>query len=204
MDNLKTNIKDINHKKNNITIIGIGGAGCNIVGYISKNFKKNRNLNYYGIDTDINSLLNIKNDVNTLLIGNDFLQGNGAGGDTKVAKIAINENIEDIKNILNDTDILITINAGGKGTGTGCTPEIIKIAKQMNKIVYSIIILPSITIDGNEIYTAATNEIIEIKNISACVTTISTDSIFNLNECCTLSDIFMKINVNILDIVKLI
>lgn len=173
-------IDDENIGKINIKILGIGGAGNNIISFLNKPKVNFSNVELWALNTDIKPLKKIKSEydnINCILIGKNMLNGIGAGGEAEVAKNAIQENINEIKENLNDTDIVFLIAGLGKGTGSGVTPEIAKMCKELGINVISFLVLPSIETEGKYIYSQAleAKEKIELYSDSLCL--ISNDKL---------------------------
>ncbi|EDP74295.1 cell division protein FtsZ [Hydrogenivirga sp. 128-5-R1-1] len=118
-----------------IKIIGIGGAGSNIVSKMG-NFINHVEL--YILDTNQKSLSkhSLKNKI---LIGKS---GIGTGSKSDIGKRAFNESVENIKSLFKDTDLIFLIAGFGGGTGTGVLPEIAKVLKEMGILTLSVITKP--------------------------------------------------------------
>ena len=136
--NLDAKYKEL--KKNNIPmpkikLIGIGGAGCNIIG----RFKREQqivvddfqNIIMIAMNTDLQALYENDADIK-LQIGEKLTNGNGAGAKPSVGKESAKESIEEIRRVLQDTDLLFLVCGMGGGTGTGATPIVAQIAKELD------------------------------------------------------------------------
>jgi len=164
----------------NIKLIGIGGAGNNIISFIEKKRSWPLNINTWLMNTDKKTLMRLKNlqiASSYFLIGEKKLHGYGSGGDPEVGKMAFEENANDVKEILKDTDILFLFAGLGKGTGSGVTPEIAKIAKQMGILTIAVVTLPSIDVEGQKTYENADNSYKILVESCDSICTISNDKI---------------------------
>lgn len=164
----------------NIKVIGIGGAGCNVINYITSYRPNVANAcTLYAFNTDIGPF-NLMNKVENLFILNkEELKGYGSGGKPEVGAAAVIHDKEIIKQELANTDILFIVAGLGKGTGSGGAPELAKIAKELNILTVAIVNMPSIASEGNKIYNNAFNSLQALASIADSVTTISNEKIIS-------------------------
>jgi len=116
-------------------LVGVGGAGGNIVSYLYKNLteqikkhahlEESLNIEYVAINTDQQDLTKIEINI-PLCIGPNVCHGFGAGSEPEKGKEAAEDSKEEIINLLKDFDFIILFAGLGGGTGTGATPEICK------------------------------------------------------------------------------
>ncbi|MCQ2117350.1 MAG: cell division protein FtsZ [Bacteroidales bacterium] len=132
--------KDWNYNNHNkIKVIGVGGAGCNVVTHV---FHKcvNKEVDFVLFNTDEQSLA-ISDVPTKIRLGH---KGIGAGCDPAKAREAALETQDAIKEIFNDESELVFIAAGmGGGTGTGASPYIAKLAKEAGKVVVGVLTFPA-------------------------------------------------------------
>ena len=122
-----------------IKILGLGGAGSNIVNkIISQNFFSN-NTDIIAINTDLQSLEN-NNAPRKIAIGKDAYYG--AGGSANTGKQAALESQDELKESIRDTDLLFIIAGMGGGTGTGASSVIANMAKELNILTISTVTAP--------------------------------------------------------------
>lgn len=122
-----------------IKIIGLGGAGGNIINkIIAQNLFAN-DIDIISINTDLQSLEN--NDApRKIAIGKNAYYG--AGGSAKTGKQAAIESQEAIKDAIKDADLLFIIAGMGGGTGTGASAVIANLAKELNILTISTVTIP--------------------------------------------------------------
>lgn len=166
-----------------IKIIGIGGAGNNIVKYMVNHHDWPDFVDIIALNTDYVALSNLGGKLrNIFILGAEELNGNGSGGNPEVGRSAAEADIETIKTLLLDTDVLILVAGLGKGTGTGATPVIAKIAQEMNILTIGMFNLPSIGAEGEKTYA---NAIQGLRKLSTCcngLTTVNNDKIINTDK----------------------
>ncbi|NPB04368.1 MAG: hypothetical protein GXO39_08165 [Thermotogae bacterium] len=131
-----------------ILLVGIGGAGCNIVDQVQAEHLKNYpyTVDVYAINTDRQNLANLRLD-NTIQLGR---KGRGAGSDPKKGRRMAEEAIRVGKlNMIKHSDereydLIIVVAGLGGGTGTGSGPVIVEHLRDMfpEAIVMGILIYP--------------------------------------------------------------
>ncbi len=188
-----------------IKVIGIGGAGCNVINHINQNIKLQDNVKLYAFNTDVGALRKLQGCCNCFLLGKKTLRGAGSGGDPRVGKSAAIDDLATIGEIIKDTDLLILIAGLGKGTGSGATPEIAKLAKNMGITTISIVNLPSIQAEGQKVYRNSINNFKEIVANSNSYCSISNDKIIQVaHDELTLFGAFKRANQEVGNLVSMI
>jgi cell division protein FtsZ len=122
-----------------IRVIGVGGAGNNMVDWLYK--KGIQGAEIIACNTDQQHLDNIDAD-KKFLIGRDLTKGLGCGGYPKKGEEAAKETINEIKNSLKDSDMVFVCAGMGGGTGTGAAHVVAKVAKEQEAIVIGTVTMP--------------------------------------------------------------
>lgn len=122
-----------------IKVLGIGGAGCNIINWLHG--KKTKGVKTYAINTDKQHLGMIKAH-KKIRIGKKLTRGFGCGGLPDKGAAAAKENKADIKKIFSNTNIAFICAGLGGGTGTGAAPEIARMAKEQGATVIGAVTMP--------------------------------------------------------------
>lgn len=135
----------------NVKVVGVGGAGCNIIMSMLKTIlgEYAYNTDLIMMNTDCQSLNepfneeNLKEHKNLTLkriqLGNNGL---GAGSDPEMGRIAAEYSKDEIKESLEGSDLIIICTGGGGGTGSGATPVVAKIAKELDILTIILITTP--------------------------------------------------------------
>jgi cell division protein FtsZ len=122
-----------------ISVIGVGGAGCNCVNRIANSgIKSARTL---AINTD-GKHLNMVNADKKVLIGRTITRGLGAGGDMEIAKKCAEADHDLLKKEIDENELVFLCAGMGGGTGGGAAPVVAKIAKQQGAIVVAMVTYP--------------------------------------------------------------
>ncbi len=122
-----------------ILFVGVGGAGCNIIGSLTESgFDLATCL---AVNTDLYQL-HISHSHKKLLIGNRTTAGIGAAGKPERGRRAAEESTRELVRELNGFDAVFIVAGLGAGTGTGAAPWIARLARLNNALVIGIAILP--------------------------------------------------------------
>ena len=123
----------------NIKVIGVGGAGGNMVNWLYK--KGIQGAEVAAINTD-KQHLDILSADRKVLIGRDLTRGLGCGGFPDKGRESAKEQIHDIKEVLKDADMVFVCAGEGGGTGTGAAPVVAQLAKDSGAIVIGTVTMP--------------------------------------------------------------
>ena len=115
-----------------VTIIGVGGAGCNTINRLSS--KKFKHYNLLAVNTDTQMLETI-NHSDVFALGPLTTKGFGSGGNPRIGRLAAKESSEQFSKLLEGQDLVILTTGLGGGTGTGATPVLASMAKKMGALV---------------------------------------------------------------------
>ncbi|MBU4690684.1 cell division FtsZ family protein [Mycoplasma sp. ES3157-GEN-MYC] len=191
---------DLNTKKITIKVIGIGGAGGNMVNsLVDENLE---NVELFVANTDNQDL--IKNRVeNKIQLGNDTA-GLGTGGNPEIGAQCANESLEELDKIINNTDLLILVAGLGGGTGTGATPVIADYAKKHGILTLAIVTTPMEELEGSRICAVASHGLREIKDSVNSYMVISNEKLMKQNINLPLTASFQQANICVRDTIELI
>jgi cell division protein FtsZ len=123
----------------NIKVLGIGGAGCNMVSWLYKKGIKGAEI--VACNTD-KQHLDITSSDKKVLIGKELTRGLGCGGFPDKGAEAAQESIQDIKDTVKATDMAFICAGMGGGTGTGASPLIAQVVKESGSIVIGTVTMP--------------------------------------------------------------
>ena len=126
-------------KQANIKVIGVGGAGNNMVNWLYK--KGVQGAEILGCNTDVQHLNIIEAD-RKFLIGKDVTRGLGCGGFPERGAESARESIQTIKEVLKQSDMIFVCAGMGGGTGTGAAPVIAEVGRDIGAIVIGTVTMP--------------------------------------------------------------
>jgi len=133
-------LKPESDSKAKIKVVGVGGAGCNVLNTMISE-SKIQGVEFIAINTDIQALAINKAPIK-IELGKQLTSGLGAGSKPEIGEKAAKESEEEIRNILDGAD-MVFISAGmGGGTGTGAAPVVAKIAKSLGALTIGVVTKP--------------------------------------------------------------
>ena len=124
-------------KESNISVIGVGGGGCNAVNYMFN--QKVQGCRFIVCNTD-SQALSLSPVPTKIQMG----KGLGAGTNATKGRNAALDTQEEIKRVVfsNQLDMLFITAGMGGGTGTGAAPVIAKMAKDLGILTVAVVTLP--------------------------------------------------------------
>lgn len=121
-----------------IKVVGIGGAGGNIVQRIYLSGLKCETII---LNTDAQALSK-QRATHVIPIGKSITQGGGAGADPDLGRKAAEESLYEIHSKTQNADLLIIVAGLGNGTGTGASPVVARYAREKNILTIGVFTLP--------------------------------------------------------------
>ena len=129
----------VNNLSPKISVIGIGGAGGNIINsMINSNIS---GVSFLNVNTDSQQLKHSSCE-QTLQLGPSCTQGLGAGADPEVGKASAEEVINEIQEYLEDANMIFLTAGMGGGTGTGASPVVARVARDMGILIVGVVTKP--------------------------------------------------------------
>lgn len=133
------NMEELQVGHANIKVIGVGGAGNNMVGWLYKKGIKGAEI--IACNTD-QQHLNITGADRKFLIGRDTTRGLGCGGYPEKGAESAKESMSEIKDSLKTSDMVFVCAGMGGGTGTGAAAVVAQVAKDSGSIVIGTVTMP--------------------------------------------------------------
>jgi cell division protein FtsZ len=122
-----------------IKVVGIGGAGSNILDRMVLDGPEEIQL--IAINTDVQSLAGSVA-THKVQLGRTLTRGLGSGGDPELGLAAAEEATEEIRKALKGGDVIIVCAGLGGGTGSGAAPWVVQLAKDEKALILVIAALP--------------------------------------------------------------
>ena len=129
-------------------VIGVGGAGGNIVSSIYDDFGENGvNAEFAVLNTDVQALevlvekRRFKEELNHQ-IGQRTTSGLGAGSVPEIGEAAAKEDISLVRSLVQDRDLIMVVAGLGGGTGSGAIPIILHEAKEAGVLTICWSVIP--------------------------------------------------------------
>ena len=122
-----------------ISVMGIGGAGCNIVSWMKD--KGVSGAKIYALNSDAQHLSITKAD-RRVLLGYKVAGGLGCGGFPEKGSKAAEESLDEIERLMAGSGLVFVTAGLGGGTGTGAAPVIAKRAIEMGALTLGVVTTP--------------------------------------------------------------
>ncbi len=129
----------IGKKEEGIAIVGIGGAGANILQCFGSSSADNVRLCTMSLDERVGRACG---NVQFLQLGSGMNRGLGSGGDPDVGRMAAQESAEAIRAFLEGTRLLVLVTGLGGGTGSGAAPVLADMAREAGMFLVSVVLMP--------------------------------------------------------------
>lgn len=139
---LKQDMFEVNNQnigQANIKVIGVGGSGNNMVGWLYNKGVKGAEI--IACNTD-QQHLNIINSDRKFLLGRSITKGLGCGGYPEKGAESAQESLQEIKESLKGSDMVFVCAGMGGGTGTGGAPVVASVARDTGAIVIGTVTMP--------------------------------------------------------------
>ena len=122
-----------------LKVIGVGGAGNNVVNRMVKSGTKG--VEFVAINTDKQALA-VSSADQKIQIGEKLTHGQGAGSNPEVGKKSAEENRTNIAKAVEDADMVFITAGMGGGTGTGAAPTVADIAHEAGILTVGVVTKP--------------------------------------------------------------
>ena len=135
----KVELPDISDLRPRLTVIGIGGAGCNAVNNMIASGLAG--VDFIVANTDAQALAAASTDLR-IQLGVALTEGLGAGSRPEIGEAAAEESIEDIREHIKGSHMVFIAAGMGGGTGTGAAAVIARIAREMGILTVGVVTKP--------------------------------------------------------------
>ncbi|TQF76749.1 cell division protein FtsZ, partial [Elioraea sp. Yellowstone] len=170
-----------------ITVIGVGGGGCNAVNNMIASSLDG--VEFIVANTDAQSLMNSRAD-RKIQLGPHLTQGLGAGGRPEVGRGAAEEAVEEIAGHLAGAHMVFITAGMGGGTGTGAAPVVARVARERGILTVGVVTKP-FEFEGLKRRRAADAGIEELQQYVDTLIVIPNQNLFRLaNDKTTFAEAF--------------
>ena len=179
--------KNIENIQPKISVIGVGGAGCNAVNTMINS--KVNNINFLVANTD-GQALSRSLAKTQIQLGKELTKGLGAGSDYTIGEQAALETIDEIMMELDDVNMLFIATGMGGGTGTGAAPIIAQKAKEKGILTIAVVTKP-FDFEGKKRMETALKGLEKLENSVDTLIVIPNQNLFRIaNDKTTFSEAF--------------
>lgn len=187
-----------------ILVVGVGGAGNNVVNRIFMESSSDRLHSYSSIrfvivNTDKQALLHSDLETeNKILIG-ESTKGQGAGSDPEKGRKAAEESEAALAKVVAGMDMVFVTAGMGGGTGTGASPVIAKLAKEAGALVVAVVSTP-FKHEGSLKYQKALDGIEKLKEYADALIIIDNNKLVSMsNKKLSFANVFALADVPLKD-----
>lgn len=125
-------------------VIGVGGAGCNVVHRVFSEGADDGEL--WALNTDAQHLYSVKAQ-HKMLLGRNVCRGRSANSDPRVGEMAAEEARPELAGHFKGARLAFLIAGLGGGTGSGSTPVVAKVARESRVLTVALVTNP-FTVEG--------------------------------------------------------
>ena len=170
-----------------ITVVGVGGAGCNAVNNMIH--ADLEGVDFLVANTDGQALAHSKAS-RKIQLGSAITQGLGAGSKPEIGRAAAEESLAEVMAELADCNMVFITAGMGGGTGTGAAPVIAQAARERGILTVGVITKP-FEFEGQRRMKQAEDGIEELQAYVDTLIIIPNQNLFRLaNERTTFADAF--------------
>lgn len=191
---------NIDVRRPRIVVIGVGGAGGNILNAIMK--ENISGISFLALNTDVQALDHVCGN-EKIILGEQLTCGMGTGSNPEIGKMAFEESLELVLQRLEGVDIAFIVGGLGGGTGSGAMPMLAKILQERMILSIALVTKPFF-FEGSRRMQVAQNALIKLEEYIDTLLIIPNQKLFedaNMQNI-SLSDAFSKINVVIVDCIR--
>ncbi|MBY0225775.1 MAG: cell division protein FtsZ [Hyphomicrobium sp.] len=183
--NVPPNILDL---KPRITVIGVGGAGCNAINnMIDANLE---GVDFVVANTDAQSLV-ASHAPHKIQLGAKLTEGLGAGSRPDIGEAAAIETLDEIRQFVAGSHMVFVAAGMGGGTGTGAAAVIARAAKEQNILTVAVVTKP-FQFEGSRRMRIAEAGIAELKSHVDTLIVIPNQNLFRIaSERTTFAEAFV-------------
>ncbi len=157
-----------------IRVIGLGGAGCNIIDRLV--MEGMAGVRLIAANTDAQALAGCMAP-EKIQLGRRETRGLGAGGDPVRGRKAAEEDRDRLRELLSDADIVFLVAGLGGGTGTGAVTVVAELAREQGALTVAFLTEP-FAFEGEQRRTIALQGLGEIRGKADAVVSVPNDKLF--------------------------
>ena len=185
---IKLNLPTLSDLKPRLTVIGIGGAGCNAINNMIASGLTG--VDFVVANTDAQALA-ASSAEHSLQLGVNLTEGLGAGARPEVGQAAAEEAIEDIRAQVSGSHMVFVAAGMGGGTGTGAAAVIARAAREQGILTVGVVTKP-FQFEGRRRMRVAEAGIEELKAVVDTLIVIPNQNLFLIaNEKTSFGEAFL-------------
>jgi cell division protein FtsZ len=136
---IKDQLPDFSDLRPRLTVIGVGGAGCNAINNMITSGLVG--VDFIVANTDAQALAASSTDLR-IQLGATLTEGLGAGSRPEIGEAAAEEAIEEIRNRIRGSHMVFIAAGMGGGTGTGAASVIARVSRELGILTVGVVTKP--------------------------------------------------------------
>ena len=186
--NIKLELPDVSDLQPRISVIGIGGAGCNAINNMIATGLEG--VEFVAANTDAQALA-MSSAEQQIQLGAELTEGLGAGARPEIGRGAAEEAIDEIRAQIEGCHMVFLAAGMGGGTGTGAISVIARIAREMDILTVAIVSKP-FQFEGSRRMRTAEDGIKELRDQVDTLIVIPNQNLFRIaNQKTTFAEAFI-------------
>ena len=161
-----------------IRVVGVGGAGGNVVDRLIVGELKGADLIIMNTDTQA---LRGARATTRICLGETCTRGLGAGGNPQVGQVAAEESQAQLRAALVGADMVFIVAGMGGGTGTGAAPVVAQVARDLGILTVSIVTRP-FAFEGQRRAKVADQGIAQLRTIADTIIIVPNERIIEASS----------------------
>jgi cell division protein FtsZ len=186
--NIKLELPQLTDLKPRLTVIGVGGAGCNAINnMIAAGLT---GVEFVAANTDAQTL-EASGAEHRIQLGINLTEGLGAGANPEIGSAAAEEAIDEIKSQISGSHMVFLAAGMGGGTGTGAISVIARASREMGILTVGVVTKP-FQFEGSRRMRLAENGLKELRANVDTLIAIPNQNLFRVaNEKTTFAEAFL-------------
>ncbi len=185
---IRTQLPGLTDLKPKLTVIGVGGAGCNAINNMIASGLMG--VDFIVANTDAQALA-ASSAQHRLQLGVTLTEGLGAGSRPEIGEAAAEEAVEEIRSQVAGSHMVFIAAGMGGGTGTGAAAVIARVAKELGILTVGVVTKPFL-FEGARRMRVAEAGIAELKNSVDTLIVIPNQNLFRIaSEKTTFAEAFV-------------
>lgn len=160
-----------------IKVIGVGGAGCNMVSRMKESGEL-KGIDFIAINTDAQDL-DFCSARKKIYIGKNLTKGLGTGMNPDIGRQAAEENRSEIVESLRGADLVFVAAGLGGGTGSGASPVVAEAARETGALTVAVVAKP-FSFEGAQRSRIAAEALTKLKEKVDTYIVVPNDKIFTI------------------------
>lgn len=165
---------ELTELKPRITVVGVGGAGCNAVANMIA--AQLQGVDFIVANTDAQSLAASQAETR-IQLGMKITQGLGAGARPEIGRAAAEETLDQLETSLEGAHMCFIAAGMGGGTGTGAAPVVARAAREKGILTVGVVTKP-FTFEGSKRMRLAEEGIAELQKVVDTLIVIPNQNLF--------------------------